>query len=195
MHKKTYGWLFAGLLGVIPVPAFADIGVPLIFVTFPGMIIALIPIIFIEAYIIKKAGVLYKLALKWTALANVVSTLIGIPLASIALAVPGIVTGGGRGYAYKIETFWGKISAVTWQAASFVMYESDPNPHWMIPVATLMLLIPFFGASYLIERAILRRGIKTVSQKEIDQRCFKANIVSYLLLALVPIQALFSSAF
>ena len=42
------------LILVVPNIALADIGVPMIFITLPGMLAALIPIILIETYVLSK---------------------------------------------------------------------------------------------------------------------------------------------
>src|SRR6266536_1309802 len=60
----------------------ADIGVPMIFVQWPLMICALLPVIAIEALVVRKRLALsYGRAFAGAAQANVVSTLAGVPLA------------------------------------------------------------------------------------------------------------------
>jgi hypothetical protein len=60
----------------------ADIGVPMIFVQWPLMLFALVPVIAIEALVVCKGLTLpYGRAFAGSAKANVVSTLVGVPVA------------------------------------------------------------------------------------------------------------------
>src|SRR5438309_5133249 len=60
----------------------ADVGVPMIFVQWPLMICALLPVIAIEALVVRKRlSLSYGRAFGGAAKANVVSTLAGVPLA------------------------------------------------------------------------------------------------------------------
>ena len=60
----------------------ADIGVPMIFVQWPLMICALLPVIAIEALVVRKRlSLSYGRAFGGATKANVVSTLAGVPLA------------------------------------------------------------------------------------------------------------------
>lgn len=164
-------------------PAYADAGVPMIFITLPGMLVALIPIIAIEGVILKKALHLTgKRAALASSVANVLSTVVGIPVTWVLLVVLQMVTGGG--YAYGLETPLRRFLAVTWQAPWLIPYEADLN--WMIPAALLVLLIPFFLASWVIEwYAINNWFFYGREGKMVRRATFKANVVSYLLLAVV----------
>jgi hypothetical protein len=68
---------------LLPVlPLYADAGVPMIFLTLPAMGILLIPIILVEGFLCKKwLGLTTWEAMKLNAASNLVSTLIGVPLA------------------------------------------------------------------------------------------------------------------
>lgn len=182
---------FSIFLAFIPTTAFANAGVPMLFIVWPAMFIALIPIILVEAYIIKKCGITLKKSIVLTAQANLASTAVGIPLAWIALVVIEIISGGGG--SHGLTTFWDKIYAVTIQSPWLIPYESDLN--WMIPSATLFLLMPFFFVSYWMEKIILHNRIKKCPKETVDKLCFKANIVSYLLLAAFQFGVLFNHFF
>ena len=172
-------------------PAYANAGLPMIVVTLPAMAIALIPIILIESFFLKKNGIAFKPAIKWVAIGNGLSTLVGIPCTWIALVGIQFASGGGGGFA--VETFWGKVLAVTVQAPWIIDY--GKGYEWMFPVSALFLLIPFFWISYCIETLFLRYGIKEVPKETIQKLCFKANLISYALLALLPLGMLiFQSA-
>jgi hypothetical protein len=68
------------------IPLLADAGVPMILLTFPAMLYLLLPIIFIEARLCRKwLGLDMWTSLKSNALANVASTLTGVPGACSAM--------------------------------------------------------------------------------------------------------------
>src|SRR5437764_1298645 len=64
----------------------ADVGIPMIFVQWPMMIGALIPVIIIEALLIRRwVELSYRDAFSGVTKANLLSTLAGIPLAWLAM--------------------------------------------------------------------------------------------------------------
>jgi hypothetical protein len=104
--------------------AHADIGVPMIFVTLPSMVIALLPVIAAETFVLgRRLGVAPVSVLKAVASANIVSTLFGIPVTWLMLVLVQLVTGGGS--AYGIATTKQRFLAVTWQAPWLIPYEQE----------------------------------------------------------------------
>lgn len=142
-------------LAAIPRSAHADAGVPMLAVVWPASWVLFIPVVAIEAWIARRiVGLSIKRSVLASAVANAVSTLVGIPLVWALLAVIEIVaTGGGR--AFGIDTFWQRVFAVTVQAAWLIPYESEL--HWMVPLAAIVLLVPFSFASVFVERAVFSR--------------------------------------
>ncbi len=57
--------------------------------------------------------------------------------------------------------------------------------HWMVPAATLLLLIPAFIMSWFIEYRFLRRWLKDVVELELRETVWNANLLSYALLSIV----------
>ncbi len=166
----------------LPTPALADVGVPMIFVTFPAMVAALIPVTVVEGLYLARALSLPKgNALKVSALANITSTLVGIPITWFILVVVQMVTGGGA--ALGLNTIGRRFLAVTWQAPWLVPYESDL--YWMVPGACLVLLIPFYLASCYIEGRVAKYHIVTLSPAVVEGAVDRANLLSYGLLVLV----------
>jgi hypothetical protein len=170
------------LFGVfcITSPAFADAGVPLAMVADPMMLIALIPIIVIEGYVIHKSLRLnIKKSYGCTTISNLVSTVIGIPLTSLVLTLLGIFADGGS--AYGINSWKGVLMSLVVKATWL-----DPQePTWLITAALMILLIPFFFISWFIEYKISRfylRKDTAITSREINAAVFKGNLLSYLLL-------------
>lgn len=181
LRPATYIFLF---LIVSEVAAHADIGVPMIFITLPSMLVALLPVIQVEAFVLgRKLGVAHRTVIKAVSIANIVSTIIGIPVTWFLLVLVEMFTGGGG--AYGIETTKQRFLAVTWQAPWLIPYEHDLD--WMIPAATLFLLIPFFFASWLIEERIVRAFLKESDPRSVKRGMFAANGASYLLLGLITL--------
>lgn len=159
----------------------ADAGVPMLFLTFPAMIIALVPIIAVESIIVGHLlGTSAISKAKSVAIANVASTVIGLPITWVALVVLQLVSGGGS--AYGLVTPVQKLLAVTWQAPWLIPYNGDL--YWMVPAASLFLLVPFFFASYFVEALIVVNLNDELPRVQVRSAIFRANIVSYLLLAL-----------
>jgi hypothetical protein len=171
---------FIPLLALLPSLAHADAGVPMIFVTFPYMCMALIPIIFIEAWVLKKSvDVKFKKAFWTTALSNVVSTVVGIPLTWGFLVGIQMLTRGG--YGYGIDNIFTMFLAVTWQAPWLIPYENEL--YWMVPTASFFLLVPFFYASWWIEYWTIRFFYREIAPPVMKHLEFKMNLYSYSFLA------------
>ena len=162
----------------------ADVGVPMIFVDWPLMICALIPVIAIEALIIRKRLVLsFGRAFAGATKANVVSTLVGVPLAwGIMLAVE---------FATMYPVFWA-AERWHWRGESPVFYIfyvlgmawTGPPVYsiWPIALAAALLLIPTFFVSFRIERRLYRRFYPELDCSAVDSSAWSANLWSYGLL-------------
>jgi hypothetical protein len=167
--------LFA-VLTAIPCSARADAGVPMLVLIWPASWILFIPVVALEAWIARKiVGLTVKRSVLASACANAVSTLVGIPLVWALLVVIELTfSKGGQGFG--IDTFWRRAYAVTVQAPWLIPYESEL--HWMIPLAAVVLLVPFFFASVFIERVVFRRVCS--SSPELARRwSWMANVASY----------------
>lgn len=136
----------------------ADAGIPMIVFTFPAMVLLLIPVVATEAFLCKKwLGLSTWTALKANAASNLASTLLGIPGAwAIMLAVEF----GTMGLVERIPKLqnWDTPLSNT----IFLILDSAwlgpirGDSIWIVPAATLVLLVPFFFASYSIEYLVLK---------------------------------------
>lgn len=166
-------------------PLLADIGVPMIFPQVILMGFALLPVVLIETIVVRKRIMMpFSTALKHVGMANLCTTIIGVPLAwGVMLILDLVCTHGGE--AWGINTPVQKLAAVTLQAAWLVPYEDEL--HWMIPAAATVLLIPCFLVSVLIERWILIRLWKGQDRVAVRSAVLQANAWSYLLLAIAGV--------
>jgi hypothetical protein len=160
----------------MPPLVIADAGVPMIALEMPVMFFALVPIILIEAYVIRRRlNLRFRISSIASAAANVVSTIIGIPVAWGAMLALHLLTTGG--YAKGIQTLSQKIVAVTLQAAWLIPYRSEG--YWMIPTAAIVLLVPNYLISVWLERLVARRILRDTDRTRVDATVRLANIVSY----------------
>lgn len=172
------------ILSCIPGVASANAGVPMIFLAMPALGLSIIPIIIIEAiFLSKKLELAIPSAFKTTTISNLVSTIVGIPLTWLLLVLIQMLAGGGS--AFGLDTTLGKVLTVTLQAAWLIPYESDL--HWMIPVAGLVLLVPFFFASWWSEYFVSKKMLKEHSAQRVKIAVRNANIITYSLLVFWPI--------
>jgi hypothetical protein len=175
--------VIAALLVITPGVVHANAGVPMLFLAMPAFVISLLPIIAVEAFYLSKSLALSTgQSVRTVSIANVVSTVIGIPLTWVLLVLLQMVTGGGS--AYGINSLLSKVLAVTWQAPWLIPYENDL--HWMVPVAGLVLLVPFFFASWWSEYLVSKIILKEISAIEVKAKIRNANLISYGLLVFWP---------
>jgi tetratricopeptide (TPR) repeat protein len=168
---------------LVPSAAYADAGIPMIVVTFPAMIALLIPVALIEAAIYSRIlEIKYKNTILPSFFSNLISTIIGIPLAWFFMLAIEIITGTTG--SLDLSTTLGKITAVTLQAAWIVPYESK-ELSWIMPLAAAVGLIPAYFISILIEFRVVRNFFKDKEAIEIRKAVKKANILSYNLLIII----------
>ncbi len=159
----------------------------MLFLVMPAFAIALAPIILVEGfYLSRRLAINLARTAKTVILSNLASTVLGIPLTWLVLVSAQMATGGDR--AYGLDTVVGKILAVTWQAPWLIPYEQDLA--WMIPVAGIVLLIPFFFASWWIEYFVAKKILNEVSFALLRTAVRNANLISYCLLATWPLALL-----
>jgi hypothetical protein len=176
MKRTVQTGSFVLLLVFFATSAQANMGIPMMFITFPYMVLGLIPVVGLEAWVIaRKVSWPGKKAVKVALIANVVSTVIGIPLFWLGLVFLQMMTGGGR--SYGIDSLLQKFIAVTWQSPWLIPY--DAELYWMVPAAALFLCIPFFFASWGFEYFIARKLERTADPLALKKACGWANAASY----------------
>ncbi len=154
----------------------ANAGVPMLFWQLPFMAMALVPIVLIEWAIVSRLISGMSWHGFWSVgLANAVSTFIGIPLAWGAMLALNVATTGtgSRGLDTPMQVF----QSVVLQASWLVPYEDDL--YWMIPTATLVLLVPYFLVSVFAERWVLGLMMRNVDRLIIRKAAWRMNAVTY----------------
>lgn len=195
MRKKLKNILI--ILGVFllisPSVALANAGVPMIFLSFPVMLFALIPIILIEARVLKKIlEITYKKAIVPSGVVNLVTTIIGFPLSwGLLLGLELLTTSGSCGPGFSnIGT---SIVTVIIESAWICPWEN--YLYWLIPVAFIISLIVAFFVSVLVEYLILKKIFKDFDKQKIKKGVWIANFVSYSFLVILSLIYLFVSIF
>ena len=156
---------------------FANMGVPIVCVAVPTMLLALLPISAVEALVYWKGlGRAFKDAFWGALVANIWSTLVGVPIVWLPLVVGQLAVGGGR--AWGMDTPEQRLEAVTLQAAWLIPYRDHIG--WMIPAASIAVLLPFYLGSIVIEYLVLAGRWRTLGRKQLFLSVAAANAISYI---------------
>lgn len=167
-----------------------DMGLPMIMPSIVLMAVALIPIILLETYFVgKNLQVDAKKVITPVAVANVVSTFLGIPVTWILLVVLEFASVSAIG-AITDRNPWSELFSVT-LGAPWVAPRGH-NEDWVVIGAMLFLLVPYGLASWAIEyfviKAVFAKKLDvSAPPKDLRRAVGKANLISYLLLAVFVI--------
>lgn len=157
----------------------------------PVFFYAFIPIVLIEAFVIKKKLREYSFLklFNGAAISNLISSFAGIPLAwGIITCIQVFIIPGGGTFYEELPQYLRLIFAVTIQAGWLLPYEKELE--WMVPIALLVLLIPFFYVSYWIEAPIVSRFLdkgEGIDKIQVRKAVWVANLYSYLFLGLLTL--------
>lgn len=136
----------------------ADAGIPMIVLTFPAMVMLLIPVIVIEGFLCKKwLGLTTWQAMKSNTVSNLASTIIGVPVAWAIMLALEFGTMGVVEQSHAIQNWHSPIAnVISFSLSSAWIGPPEGKNAWLVPAATLVLLVPFFFASYGLEYLIMR---------------------------------------
>jgi hypothetical protein len=166
-----------------------DMGLPMIFPAMYLMILALGPIIFIEAYAIRSLKLTLERTVLSVTVANFVSTIVGIPVSWGLLYL--LQSATRLAGTTQTGSFWDIFLAVTVQSPW--VHPRGPEYDWIVYAAGLFLLVPFFFASWLLEYWVIVKFVKPTLPAgtapdellaKIKRAVRNANLYSYALLAL-----------
>lgn len=165
----------------------ADAGVPMIMLTYPAMLALLVPIIAIEAYLCKRwLHLTLGEAVRSTGIANVISTIVGIPLAWLVMFLLELGVLLPVLKSHVLERVHSPVVTVIVFFFSSAWIGPPERMKWLIPCAVLALFLPFYFASYGIEYLIVRRLLKQsgdtstgLDRRRIRRAVRDANLVTY----------------
>jgi hypothetical protein len=184
MRIRAGRWFLAcgvGSVAFTPSPAAANMGLPMVAVFLPPAWFALIPIIAIEsAYGMYRFRATAGPTWAGVAVANCVSTLLGLPVVW-ALWALGQALLFARFPEFAIAL---PLSALTIIGAPWLGPGAEQSP-WMVPLAMVALLIPFYVMSVACEYVVVRRFLPDMSSRNVRLWMLQANALSYALLLFV----------
>jgi hypothetical protein len=163
-------WIVAGLsfgtVLLVSAPAHANVMIPIIVGGWFGMFFALIPIIVIESIVLVWVGAGVGSAVLSMAVANLASTIAGVPLAIVLEFVVMALTQGA-------------LYDESWDGSGKWFNEK------LLPIGLVLLLIPFFLLSWWIEAPIALWFLDEIPVQTVDHAVRDANLLTYGILALL----------
>ena len=192
---RVRGAVFLFALASVFAPAIchADVIIPLIILEMPSMIVLLLPVILIETLIfLHHVPGTDAQVFRAVGKANVISTLVGLPLACVANLILGALTLVG----FPVEKDLSHSTHTIVEALSFgsALMVREGIPRWAVPTAVLASLVPAFFLSVWIEFRVLRRHYhdqekialkQLIEETTLKRLTYRANLASYAFLALV----------
>ena len=153
----------------------ANTGVPMLMIYAPVFVLAFVPIVLIESFVIARiVKKPFARALGMVTLANFASTLVGVPLSWIALVIVEATIGSAG---VNVGGVGGLVLQAPW------LGPDERNLHWMIPAAGLTLAVPFFLVSAWSESLVIRAAwTEAKTEPLLRKSVWAANAISYTLL-------------
>ncbi len=159
----------------------------MIFVQWPLMIGALIPVIIVEALLIRRwVRLSYRDAFIGVTKANLLSTMAGVPLAWLVMFVLELAIMIPVGIAAE-KWHWNFFDSPVFQVVGFVigmawLGPAEGSGYWLVPLAAALLLLPSFYVSVWLESKICRRAWPDIDSAAVRRGVFRANLASYIVL-------------
>lgn len=184
MRRLPRSVLFLSLL-MVPAIAHANMGVPMLALAWPAQWLALIPIVLVECEIVRRRLSLPFRRVLWPiSKANLLSTLLGVPVAWLLMLLPLTITGLGLSLVPSDVTIPRLAQVLIFPLTAAWIGGSSP---WEVYLAFVVLTVPFCLASIYIEARILRRCFPALDRSTVHAGCVVANIWSYVLLSILAV--------
>ncbi|HXX14402.1 MAG TPA: hypothetical protein VEJ47_05815 [Candidatus Eremiobacteraceae bacterium] len=154
----------------------------MIFLTLPLMLMLLVPVILVEGFLCKKwLGLSTWEAMKWNAVSNALSTVLGVPMVWLIMLGLELATSD---VLYQTDT--PLINVISLLLSAAWIGPPDEKTAWTVPFAILVLLVPFFLVSYGIEYLVLglmvgmpEGGPPNLAYDKVRLAVRNANLVTY----------------
>ena len=156
--------LCAALLSTTP--AHANVMVPLACTGWFGMLILLIPISIIEGYVLMYAGIGGGRSLRYSAFANITSTLAGFPLALYC------------------DVIIDRKTSLYDMSPSPETIKNEPSTRWFLTMFLLLFVFCFF-LSWVIEALVVMKMAAHLPRWDVIGAVLGANLVTYGLITLI----------
>ena len=175
------------ILGVLlACPAWANAGIPMLALAWPAQWLAFVPVVLIETAVIATAlNSRYREQLWPVARANLLSTLVGVPIAWLAmLAVEAGVAAIVFGLLPESVADLPGMQIVLFPLMAAWIGGSSS---WEFEVAFLVLSVPFCLASVYIEYRSLKGALDDGAARILRGAIWRGNILTYCLLCLAVV--------
>ena len=188
LSGRMIGWRECRLgivLLVCPGLALANAGLPMLAVVWPLSLPALLPVVLLESYVIGRLSELGVRQLLGSVFrANLLSTAVGLPMSWLALvalefALASGVVSSGLSKSYPPREL-AEVLRVMLMAPW--LGPVSTGSEWIIPLATMTLLIPFCLVSYWFEASYLMRYSPLLGMAVGRRAVWRANLLSYAML-------------
>lgn len=175
----------------------ADAALPLVWFTIPAVVLMLVPTVLLEGLLLKAwLHLSIRRALKASFLGNLASTLAGVPLATGLSYLANLALSPWTRQLMQKEHWQSPIGDVLMATANSLYISAYvAEARWLLPAALLIVLIPAFLISWVLEYWIAKAiiiGASSVTLSETDypsvpacelnKAVRRANYVSYSLL-------------
>jgi hypothetical protein len=163
------------------VPALADSGLPTVAIYLPAAWLALLPIILVEAwYGVYRLAIPARQALVAQAVANSLSSLVGLPLTWIVFVLAGMLALGRLApVAPEVAQTVGVVLRAGW------LGPGAESTSWMVPWAVAVLTVPFYVMSVVSEYLVVVRFFADLPRRVIRSWVVRANAISYAFLVVL----------
>lgn len=162
------------MLALIPIPAFANIAIPTVFITIPAMSLALAPIVIIEAYILcRMISLSYKRSLQCMFIANVVTTVIGMLLSTACHFLIASLIGAFD----NLDSDFDRAIVL-----GAIIMEAPFETSWGAVLAAFIAAFIMCVMSIACEWSVLIKMKLNATKKEIFTACLCANAISYIII-------------
>ena len=183
-QKKPFLIFSAGCLVVLLTAScsYANAGIPIVAVQLPFMLSLLVPVVLIEAILLRES-----LSLHWfTATlisfkANLISTVLGCPIAWFLQFFASVPVSASLTAFYENEILERLSDLVILASVILPFPEYEGKIFWLIPFGGIVGLLPAYFVSVWLESAFIR---KQAQERKINPKrlMYRVNLFSYALL-------------
>jgi hypothetical protein len=174
--------MFALLALALPSTAQANIGIPMLALAWPVHWIAYLPVVIIESeYTRVRLDLSRKESYKAVALANVISTLVGIPVAWGVMLISTFAVGMSLSFVPDTAT---QQSLYYWLFPLTSAWLGPTDNTWLVYAAFACLALPMWYGSVLIETLVLRRTLPARCRDRLRSTVIRSNLITYGLILL-----------
>lgn len=168
-----------------PCLAHANAGVPMLALAWPAQWLALVPIVLLECEISRRQLQLPFRRMLWPITkANLVSTLVGVPVAWLVMLTPLMVVGFGFSLVPDGVDIPRSVELLLFPLTAAWVAGSSP---WEVYFAFVILTVPFCVVSIFLEEGVLRKLLPEQGRSSIRAVTVRANVWSYVLLSICAI--------